>query len=1088
MINWKNNGNFHPLKSLLLPQLKVIRASAGSGKTYTLSGEYLRLLFTESDYFRHILAVTFTNKATNEMKSRIIGELDLLAGNKESKQLKTLMESTGLSEIQLRSKASVILKKLLHRYSDFSVSTIDSFFQRIIRSFTRELGLQGTYSIELDTETLLTAVIDRLLVEAGNDKSLLNWLGDYAESQIERGENWNLRNSMRSLGKEIFREEFKSHSSLEFSQYGNREFLQSFRKDLHAAWQLIEKEYRAFGYHAKSILDSRGLTVDDFSRKGSGPAGFLVKLAAGGFREPTDTSRQAALSAEKWFTKTSPDAGVIGVLAESELMPLMQRVVEYYDTHSRRYYTLEVVLKNMFTLGILSDLSRLAYQWCNENNAFLLPEAPLFLQKIIDGNDTPFIYEKAGYWYHHFMIDEFQDTSLLQWLNFKPLISNSLSQDFDNLVVGDVKQSIYRWRNSNWTILSSGVEREFPGGIIQNMDLEYNWRSAKNIIEFNNRFFTEAATLLENEFLNSLENEHFPTEQFGESPIRQIYGDIFQKQGNGKFPDGKVRISFVEGDAENSFYDKANLELVELLGKLLDEGYRPADIAIITRKNKEAKQLADLLLNYEYDNPHSHRSFKVISDEALRLGSSSVVVFLASLLQYILDPNDRICTYYLLSFYLNHFPGKNQPEKWIMPSNNPETRRKDIDRLLPASFIDLTNSAGALSLAEITERLISIFSLSGFTGEQVYLDAFRDLVQEFGQKNAADPGKFQEFWNDTGKERSISAPAGQDSIRILTVHKAKGLEFNIVIIPYCDWDLNPIHNSILWCHSGEAPFDRLERLPVYYSSRLKKTHFAGEYYEEFLNQYIDNLNLLYVAFTRACNGLFVFCKPGKDDHLKNVSDLASNVLKKGLLEQNDKVFSYGRLAGVSHESSSVQSEEFKPANVSVEMASKRIQVAYQGKLYIDPEVNQPKRPLSEGKILHEIFMGIRTSAGIIPAVSSMFMHGRINEEEKEKYIRNITALIDEGQVRSWFTDDWKILTEAEIILPGGISKRPDRVITRGDQTIIIDYKFGEKESPAHRNQVLQYIDLLKKLGYSNVTGYLWYAMMGKVEEIMNYEL
>jgi ATP-dependent helicase/nuclease subunit A len=1065
-----------------LPQLKVIRASAGSGKTYTLAGEYLRLLFTESDYFRHILAVTFTNKATNEMKSRIIGELHLLSGNKESKQLQSLMISTGLSEIQLRAKASVILKKLLHRYSEFSVSTIDSFFQRIIRSFTRELGLQGTYSIELDTETLLTAVIDRLMIDAGNDKPLLSWLGDYAESLIERGENWNLRKSMRSLGKEIFREEFKSLSSLASSQYGNRDFLQSFRQDLSSSYRSIEKEYRAFGYQAVSILEASGFTVDNFSMKERGPAGFLIKLAAGEFREPTDTSRQAALNAEKWFTKTSPDAAAIRNLAEKELMPLMQRVLAYFETHSRRYFTFEVVLKNMFTLGILSDLSRLAYQWCNENNAFLLPEAPLFLQKIIDGNDTPFIYEKAGYWYHHFMIDEFQDTSLLQWLNFKPLISNSLSQDYDNLVVGDVKQSIYRWRNSNWTILSSGVEQEFPGGIVHNMALEYNWRSSKNIIEFNNLFFSEAAALLEHEFLNSPGNENLTAGQFGESPIRHIYADILQKQGNNNFPDGRIEITFVEEDSENSFFDRVNEQLVRLLGNLLDQGYRPADIAIITRKNKEAKQLADLLLNYEYDRPESGRSFKVISDEALRLGSSSVVVFLASLLQYILDPNDKICIYYITFFYLNHFAGDGKPGEPVMPSNDPETRSRDITSLLPESFTDLAESAGALSLAEIVERLISIFSLSRFRGEQVYLDAFRDLVQEYSQKNAADPGKFQEFWNETGKERSISAPAGQDAIRILTVHKAKGLEFNVVIIPYCDWELNATRNSILWCHSDEAPFDRLDRLPVYYSSRLKKTLFAGDYYTEFLNQYIDNLNLLYVAFTRACSGLYIFCKPGKDDKLKNVSDLAAHVLKKGILEQKDNVFSYGRLAVKSTDSESVPGVKISPANVSVSMASKRIQVAYQGKLYIDPAADQPKRPLSEGKILHEVFMSIRTTKDIIPAVTSMYMHGRINEEEKETYLKNIGALLHDKEVLSWFNDEWNVLTEAEIILPKGISKRPDRVMTKADQTIIIDYKFGEKESPAHKTQVLQYIELLMKMGYPEVRGFLWYAMLGKVVE------
>ncbi len=418
-----------------------------------------------------------------------------------------------------------------------------------------------------------------------------------------------------------------------------------------------------------------------------------------------------------------------------------------------------------------------------------------------------------------------------------------------------------------------------------------------------------------------------------------------------------------------------------------------------------------------------------------------------------------------------------------MPSNDPEARSKDIALLLPPLFIDLIESAGALSLAEIVERLISIFNLSRFTGEQVYLDAFRDLVQEYGQKNAADPGKFQEFWNETGKERSISAPAGQDAIRILTVHKAKGLEFNLVIIPYCDWDLNPTHNTILWCQSNEAPFDKLDRLPVYYSARLKKTLFAGDYFTEYLNQYIDNLNLLYVSFTRACSGLYVFCKTGKENQVKNVSDLASNVLKKGLLEQKDMVFSYGQLANVKSESESVQAEKFSPANVSVAMASKRIQVAYQGKLYIDPAVNQPKRPLNEGKILHEVFMGIRTTADIIPAVTSMFMHGRINEDEKENYSGNIAALLKDTQVLSWFSKEWNVLTEAEIILPEGVSKRPDRIMTKADQTVIIDYKFGEKEDKGHKTQVMEYIDLLQKMGYPNVQGYLWYALLGRIVEV-----
>jgi ATP-dependent helicase/nuclease subunit A len=1078
-----------------LPQLKVIRASAGSGKTYTLSGEYLRLLFTETDYFRHILAVTFTNKATNEMKSRIVHELDVLASDKESAQLADLMASTGLTEKQLRNKASIILKRLLHHYSDFSISTIDAFFQRIIRSFTRELGLQGTYSIELDTESLLTAVIDRLLLESETDSALLKWLGDYAGSLIERGENWNLRNSMRTLGKEIFREEFKSLSTRVAAQYGNREFLKNFQHELFASCHAIEKEYRAFGQEAMISIDNAGLTVDDFYMKGRGPAGFLFRLAAGEFKEPTETANNVSLNPEKWSSRSSPHAPAIGLLAVNELMPLMQRAINYYNSHSRHYFTLDVVLKNMYTLGILADLSRLAYEWCNENNAFLLPEAPLFLQKIIDGNETPFIYEKAGYWYHHFMIDEFQDTSLLQWLNFKPLISNSLSQHYDNLVVGDVKQSIYRWRNSDWRILANGVADDFPGGIIDNRALAYNWRSGKNIIDFNNRFFHDAAFLLEQDFMQTLGQEGYPISQFGETPIRKMYADIIQKPGNENNPDGIVRISFIGGDSELTYYEQANARLIGLLCDLQDAGYKPGDIAIITRKNKEAKQLADFLLTYQVENPATLHRFNVISDEALRLGSSSVVVFLAALLQHLADPGDQISTYYILSFYLEHGQDGSATRVRPMPASDASERIRQLEQLMPPEFLELCGSASALSLAEVVERLIAVFGLSRFRGEQVYLDAFRDLVQEYGQKNAADPGKFLEYWNESGKEKSISAPSGQEAVRILTVHKAKGLEFNVVIIPYCSWELNTVHNTILWCKPGESPFDKLDTVPVYYSSRLKKTHFALDYFAEYLNQYIDNLNLLYVAFTRACRGLYVFCKSGKEDQLKNVSNLTGQVLRSpvtaesgsilpglfpGNFEETKADFTYGQLPPAIPDSAALADEPFPPVNVKAEKTSKRIQVAYQGKLYLDPSVNRPKRPLNEGKILHEIFMSISSPADIIHAVTALFLHGKINQEEKERYIRYITHLLNDIQVNSWYTGGWKVLTEAEIILPEGVSKRPDRVITRDGQTIIIDYKFGEKEDPAHKKQVQQYISLLSQMGYTGVEGYLWYAMLGKV--------
>jgi ATP-dependent helicase/nuclease subunit A len=1078
-----------------LPQLKVIRASAGSGKTYNLAGEYLRLIFADTDYFRHILAVTFTNKATNEMKGRIVRELDLLASGQSTSHISDLMASTGLPENQLRNKAKIILKKLLHQYSSFSVSTIDSFFQRIIRSFTRELGLQGTYSIELDTESLLTTVIDHLLIEAEKDKSLLTWLGSYAESLIEKGDSWNFRKSIRVLGKEIFREEFKSLSDQIAGQYGNRNFLLQFQQELYTDLHRIEKEYKAFGIQTMAILDASGLILDDFFKKSSGPAGFLLKLASGEFKEPTLTATEAVLSPEKWYTRNSSKAAEIRTLSENQLIPLMQRALDFYNTHHRHFFSLEVVLKNIYTLGIMSDLSQLAYRWCNENNAFLLPEAPLFLQKIIDGNDTPFIYEKVGYWYNHFMIDEFQDTSLLQWLNFKPLISNSLSQGFDNLVVGDVKQSIYRWRNSNWAILARGIGQDFPAGVINNCSLNYNWRSGKKIIEFNNLFFQGAAVTMENEFMNILQREQFPSHSFDSNPVTSLYSDTGQEPGHKDHPEGEIQICFIEEDKKNDFYDQANQKLIVLLRNLQEKGYRQGDIAIITRKNKEAKLLADFLLSYELDNPDTGQRFDVISDEALKLGSSSMVIFLVSLMQYLVDPDNMICSYYILSFYKNHLDAGRNTHKWVCPSNDVVSRKNELAGLLPDRFHRLADSADTLSLVEMVEQLISLFGLTRFTGEQVYLDAFRDLVQEYSQKYAADPAQFLEYWNETGKEKSVAAPAGQEAIRILTIHKSKGLEFSIVIVPYCQWDLNPLNNNILWCKPKETPFNKLGTVPVYYSSRLKKTLFAGDYYTEYLNQYIDNLNLLYVTFTRACDGLYVFCRQGKEDQLKNVSDLACTLLQRkagedgsgnkitsfpGNYDEVSASYTYGELPLKDKTAGVIKGENFLPAGVSVEMASKRIQIAYQGKIYLDPAVNRPKRPLNEGRILHEIFNAIRTSDDIIPAVTGMYLHGKINQDEMDTYLSGIPHFLNDLQVLTWFTKDWHILNEAEIILPDGVIKRPDRVMTKNGITLVIDYKFGEKIDPAHGKQIKQYIGLLQQMGYTCVDGYLWYVMLGKV--------
>lgn len=1054
-----------------MSELKVIRASAGSGKTFSLTREYLRLLFTGHDVFSHILAVTFTNKATEEMKSRILKELHLLSVGGQSKQLDGLLSATGLTEQQIRTKANGILKRLLHHYSKFSVSTIDTFFQRIIRNFTRELGIQEGYSIELDTAAVMHEIIGLLLLKAENDKALLSWLTMFAESLIEKGDHWNFKKSIHQLGMEIFNEKFRFIDEHSLTLFADRNFLNQYKTSLIALSRSIESESRTFGNKAVSVFNSHGLTVDDFSNKGRGPAGFLEKLNTVPLKEPNTTAQNAAEDPGKWYAANSPKKGLIGQVAQQTLMPLMQQYLAFYEAASGRYHTAQAILKNLYTLGILTDLSQLATGWCADNNAFLLAEAPGFLRKIIDDNDTPFIYEKAGCWYHHFMIDEFQDTSQLQWLNFKPLISNSLSQGFDNLAVGDAKQSIYRWRNSNWEILENQIHCDFTDAVHQVM-LTENWRSYDNIIAFNNRFFAESATIIGDEFNRTSTGMPVGEQQKLSRTIASLYGNIAQQPGDPLKKGGLVQIEYIPEEEEMAYAEVVCRKVANQVCLLLDKGYRLSDIALLTRTNSEAKLLADYLLQQGRDETGKGYRLDVISDEALRLGSSLVVNTLVALLQYLINDADRTNNYLLQTMLGNYLLIEKTNTNWQIPGSTASSKHSD-NAWLPEDFSELVASSGSYTLVEIIERTIKIFRFEEFSGEMVYLQAFRDLVIRYAQQHGGDLSRFLDFWSETGKEMPVSAPASQDAIRILTLHKSKGLEFKVTIIPFCNWELVSHGKSFIWCQPGSEPFNQLPAIPLQFGVQLKHTLFAADYHAEYFRQLIDNLNLLYVAFTRAKEAMFIYARPRKDDQLKTVSDILLRVL-------GPANFSEGQIAKQENAESPCEKFPVMQKTASQHTIAGRLRIAFQGKLMIDPQVNKPSRPVNEGRILHEIFTRIKYAGDAPDALERAVLSGLITVDEKNNYAAFIHQALENKQVAGWYTTDWKIINEAEIILPGGAIRRPDRVMTRDDETVIVDYKFGTLEDPAYLKQVSDYARLLTEMGYRNVTGFLWYVKLGKI--------
>ena len=902
-----------------MSQLNIYRASAGSGKTFKLIENYLKLLFKNPSNYKHILAVTFTNKAADEMKSRIIKEINNLAKGRESNYINILSREFNLKPQDLKEKAQNILNNILHDYSRFSVGTIDSFFQRVIHSFTKEIGLQAGFNIELDDTQVLSEVIDRLLIDIDNtpDKSgLKNWLIRFAETKIEEGKSWNLKNDINNLGKEIFKEEYKSFDKALIQKIENKEFLNNYFKSLNKVKYDFENTLKKIGDKAIEIISNHYLSLTDFSYKETGVAGYFYKISEKKNFIPGKRVIDAHNEMEKWYSKST--ASDIKTNIENAyndgLNELLVQALDYYNTNCYVYNTVAQISAFFYTLGILTDISKKILDYTDEKNIFLISDAAILLQEIIGDNDAPFIYEKLGNIYKHFMIDEFQDTSRLQWSNFKPLINNSLSENNTSLVVGDVKQSIYRWRNSDWKLLSEQVVKDVQNFGANSIALNTNWRSKKNIVDFNNTIFQYAARSLQEQF-NQYQPLLNPPQRGGlfhpflqvdneiladlKTKLTKAYQDLEQhlpEKNSHSSTNGYVNISFIENTedenlpaealAQAGWKDIVKQKLPKLIEDLQDNNYQLKDIAIIVREKNEGKEIADALLAYKNsDKAQDAYKYDVISNESLFIENSPVVCFILFVLKYFNNPSDTINNASLIhqyKRYINRTSSCSPTANAEMSVANAKDNSNEelFKKHFPGSFINGIERLKQLPLFELVEQLSNIFSLNSITEDVPYLLAFQDIVLKFTQNETGDICSFLEWWEKNAKNQAINFSEQQDAIRIITIHKAKGLEFKAVIIPFCNWliDHNPHHTNILWCKPDVEPFNKLELIPVKYTSKLSETIFYEEYFTEKLHAYVDNLNLLYVAFTRAKDVLYTF-SPLKADVVSSQVETPDSTLK-----------------------------------------------------------------------------------------------------------------------------------------------------------------------------------------------------------------
>ncbi|MBR5250176.1 MAG: UvrD-helicase domain-containing protein [Bacteroidales bacterium] len=913
--------------------LKIYKASAGSGKTHRLTQEYLNLLFQSEQSFRHILAVTFTNKATEEMKHRIIQELDNLAQDPKHPR---------------QEQARRLLVEILNDYTAFQVSTIDRFFQRVMRSFARELGQAANYNIELDQQRVLSEAVDEMMNNLEGEEELLDWLITLSVENIERGASWDATAKIKEMGNRLFSEEYKLKSREMEACLRDKPSIRKYREALEQLHdQLSELEQQ----------DPNSLTED-------------------------------------------------------------QR---------KDMITASVILMNINVIALFADIREHLYRYCRENNLVLLSETNYFLNRLIGQDDTPFVYEKIGTRIRHYMLDEFQDTSTLQWKNFSPLLKDSLDNHQDNLVVGDVKQCIYRWRNSDWQLLNHKIQASLDSSMYQEYPIRENWRSAEVIVHFNNAFFSKAA-----EAVQQVYNKERGYDLLDTSPkaslIRQIFADVKQEVVSKNAGFGRVSLQFVDRErvADKDWKAAVLQRLPEIIEEILGRGFHLRDITLLVRKNKEGSLLAAHLLGQGY---------RVVTEESLTLSSSEAVLGLVGRLKQLSDQGS-----------------------------------------LPED----------VSLYALCERLVRELSPDEHR-ESIFIRTFLDAVLEFTMGyHGGNIKELLTWWDETGCNRCVQAPEGEDALRILTVHKSKGLDAKILILPFLDELFSPRGNmgTYLWVTPQKAPFNMLPILPLPYNADLKNSWFSEDYWKERQYYLVDLLNVAYVAFTRAKEEMIILSAQPK---IKKKGDYSINSLSNLLyshydraflpLEADDrwKVLEIGQGRIVQPQQASEENQRLKEEAVfrSIPIGN-RLQLSLQGADFFSGDSDRTR-----GVVMHKILSRVEKATELSKSIHIAVMDGELAQADVEAVTHELRQALERVRDQHWFDGTYQTYNEMTILDQQGQLVCPDRVMVKDKQAIVLDYKFGHVESGEYVKQVRRYLEKVSQMGW-NVKGYLWYVSLNKV--------
>lgn len=1023
--------------------IEIIKASAGSGKTFTLARKYIMLLLQSEDRYayRHILAVTFTNKATEEMKSRILKELHILAANpRKSDYYKDFVPAPYAGDNALQEAAGTVLCNILHDYSAFAVSTIDRFFQQTLKAFSREIGQFASYQIELDRESLIAESVDRVLdsmTGEKKDEKKLKWLTDNTLAQIKNGEGYKLDYTLKNVASRLKSEE---HRTLVEKAGLNQDVLYSEQelKKLSEGCQRVCDDYlaalKAAATNVRNAFAQAGLAPED--TKSHFMSNWLDKYInlkdSGQIQYPSDSFLKNAADVSVWFPKTkSYMTGMVTSAITSAVGDFLALFGKEYDV----YCTALLLMGQVYGFGIANELHQEFEALLKEKNVLSLDDSNTILKNIIDGTETPFIYEKMGVRYEHFLLDEFQDTSHVQWENFRPLLKNSIDSGFYSLIVGDVKQSIYRFRNSDWKLLRDAAPEAF-GKMVKPDTLKDNWRSFGNIIRFNNSFFKEVAEQLDIQY-------GFGKNADGvvcDGVLTKIYEDV--EQNIKKESDGAVKLTFCDREQELD-------AVMASINAALEKGYSYRDIAVLVRGNKDGSDVAAHLIA---------NKIGVVTDDSLMISSALTVRRLVSLLSSIDNPDDSMARY--LAEHL------------------------EID--IPESYSSI------IDLCEDLLGKLRRYNEDVFCSEVLYVQSFMDVLREYVEKNGNSLHAFLKDWE--GNTQSISSPKVGDSVRIMTIHKSKGLDFPYVIVPFME-AVGLSRHERKWCVpdvSGTA----LEGVAsgvydVTLSGKSEKTLFAQHYRDETLLQYVDNMNVVYVALTRAkeCMEIISAMPEKTDGPFEDFSQILHwYALKHGEklgFSQEDQNFVYGEIPVKKKED---EEEGMKPlhADFCSWPLDGRLRFSTDSADFFNDEgmAGIAASHRIKGIVLHDILAHVYVRADLDAAVERAVVAGTVPAGEADAVKELLRSRIESADAEGWFPDDRScIMNEVELIDKEGGVWRPDRVVKIGNSVRIVDYKFGAHYSD-YEKKLRKYADLWRDMGYDVVSVCLWYVPAGEIVKVV----